>query len=858
MRYDMMMRKLLWLVLLLIPTWGWTATYYVDAASSGGDGTTTATSGAQAAFATITAALNAVATGNTIEVHDGTYAEMPHTKAATITIVATTGHTPHVRGIFIDHNDITLDGLYFDTVGETTSYQYRITIAENITGFLIQNVRTGIACVGGVSACQWGDLSIVGGTATGQILNNHFDHATYVSLFIRGSAHDITVKGNHWTNAHADVMYLWGANHLIQDNEVENTIGDSGLHADFVQTFGGDQSGSYGAGGASYGHIIERNYVHGSPNELQWCNLEQKGNPDTRDWTFRNNIFQDVAYAGNIYIPGVKIYNNLFLNTTGNTGHPIMTGPDVIVLGTDAKRYAPKLFTFWADINRPITGANWATYWAEDTAHPATPVTTWENGKYAYPGPSSGDGIEVKNNVFIGCGAYGGNNENLGWYGIGTGIINSAASNNYVSKRSDYTTPFGPKTGWNTNNGNVNGGNPKFVNYAADNFALLADSPLINKGATIATFTTDYLEYTRTGAWDIGPYEYGGGSADVTAPTLTGATINTSGLTIYLTFSEIVTRNAETGWTMTMSGGAATMTYLSGSASNVLVYSLSRIIRTGETGTVAWTAAVDTIEDGSGNDLETIATAAVTNTSTSDLPVVIASGAGMNIGTGAKVAIGGIPIPASACGAGTELVCESFEGSISCGNGIHTNCSVEWTMVNEASNSDFSYVTAPAPLEGSYSLRLAENVDGDTGWVKSFTASDTVHFFFMVNVSARYTQSDIVQIRDASGAPLMRILNGGYEWVITCGGSNWAYSTTMAADTTYYVWGDYTKGTGANAVCHLFHSLNTTKGSADITMTNGEGTGQAAQFFIDQDHTLQRAIYDKIRVGTSSFGDNPP
>jgi hypothetical protein len=473
-------------------------------------------SGGGCDYSTLTSALDGVRSGNTIEIKNGTYAEKPYTKASNVIIKAATGHTPHVRGIFIDHDNITIDGLYFDTQGETTSYQYRISIASNKTGFLIQNVHTGIACSGGVSVCQWGDINVVAGTSTGQILNNHFDHPTYVSFMISGNTYQISIQGNHWTNAHADILYLWGSKHLIKDNEIENTIGDSPLHADFVQTFGGDQAGSYGSGGASYGHIIEGNYIHGNPNNLQPCNLEQKGNPDTRDWTFRNNIFENVAYAGNIYIPGVKFYNNLFINTTYNTASPIMSGPATIVGGTDGKRYTPKKFVINADANKPITGGDWATYWVEDTTHINTSAKTWTNGSYYFPGPDSGDSMEIKNNIFIGCGSVDGNNDGRGWYNVDTGVLNFSASNNYVSKRADYATPFGAKTGWNTSNGNINGGDPKFVNYKGNDFRLQSDSPLIGKGATIAGWTnpTDKNGITRpqgTG-WDIGPYGYVPGS----------------------------------------------------------------------------------------------------------------------------------------------------------------------------------------------------------------------------------------------------------------------------------------------------------------------------------------------------------
>jgi hypothetical protein len=146
---------------------------------------------------------------------------------------------------------------------------------------------------------------------------------------------------------------------------------------------------------------------------------------------------------------------------------------------------------------------------------------------------------------------------------------------------------------------------------------LQATSLAINAGANLSgTFTTDITGATRGLSWDIGAYEYGAGGGDPDLPTLTSATIGASGILISLLFSEAVTHNTETGWTITMIKGALTMAYSSGSGTNTLVYTLSRAVKTGETGTVAWTAAANTIEDTSGNDLATIASAAVTNDST--------------------------------------------------------------------------------------------------------------------------------------------------------------------------------------------------------------------------------------------------
>jgi len=105
---------------------------------------------------------------------------------------------------------------------------------------------------------------------------------------------------------------------------------------------------------------------------------------------------------------------------------------------------------------------------------------------------------------------------------------------------------------------------------------------------------------------------------DVTAPTLSTATVPTGGGAITLAFSEVVVVGAggNAGWTLTASGGASAMSYVSGSGSSSLVYNLDRTILTGETLTVAYVQPGNGIEDASGNDLATLSGASVTNNST--------------------------------------------------------------------------------------------------------------------------------------------------------------------------------------------------------------------------------------------------
>lgn len=64
------------------------------------------------------------------------------------------------------------------------------------------------------------------------------------------------------------------------------------------------------------------------------------------------------------------------------------------------------------------------------------------------------------------------------------------------------------------------GVDPKFVNPAAGDYHLLADSPAVDKGMTVAGFDwdKDRILRPRGAAWDIGAYEYVSGGGDAVAP----------------------------------------------------------------------------------------------------------------------------------------------------------------------------------------------------------------------------------------------------------------------------------------------------------------------------------------------------
>jgi len=112
----------------------------------------------------------------------------------------------------------------------------------------------------------------------------------------------------------------------------------------------------------------------------------------------------------------------------------------------------------------------------------------------------------------------------------------------------------------------------------------------------------------------IAPY-----AADTTKPTWTSSTLGTDGRTLTLVLNEAVKRGAsyaDTQVTITPTGGAATLSYVSGDNSTTWIFNTSRVILSTETLTTSITQPGDGIEDLAGNDLDAVATKVTTNNST--------------------------------------------------------------------------------------------------------------------------------------------------------------------------------------------------------------------------------------------------
>jgi hypothetical protein len=107
------------------------------------------------------------------------------------------------------------------------------------------------------------------------------------------------------------------------------------------------------------------------------------------------------------------------------------------------------------------------------------------------------------------------------------------------------------------------------------------------------------------------------------APTFVSANIPVAGTTLVVNFSENVVGTEGSGWTITASGGACTVSSATGTGTSQLTLTLSRTIAIAETVTLDYSSATGDLADEAANDLATFTGAAVANDSTHDAPAAV-------------------------------------------------------------------------------------------------------------------------------------------------------------------------------------------------------------------------------------------
>jgi hypothetical protein len=228
-------------------------------------------------------------------------------------------------------------------------------------------------------------------------------------------------------------FYLWGISNVIRGNTITNMndTGEGGAHPDVFQSFADN-------GLASRGHLIEQNLIINCNCQLGSLQRKYKDRflDDCQDWTFRNNVFVNIASKLDVDFLNMKFYNNTFYNCMTNS---------------------PEGF-----------------------------IINFNNSKFG-----RADGGEMINNAFILVGNKPSHSDQ-GWFAIDPPLTNMIVRNNFVAGTGWAVKRLPWRGDW------VNGGDPRMVrawsfrtNQVPD-LHPLADSPLIGAGHPLSSVTNDY------------------------------------------------------------------------------------------------------------------------------------------------------------------------------------------------------------------------------------------------------------------------------------------------------------------------------------------------------------------------------
>lgn len=444
-------------------------------------------------YATITLAEASAAAGDTINISAGDYPE-----SVTVDVSGTAGNvitfacptgTCTVRQFTINADYITLSGLYIGYSGNPAGSS-NVMISQGSDNVTLTGCTIDAGSASGhIGISMYGSNGLVTGTTIKNIYCSTAVNVGYPGAGTPSSSNTVTLSKIEST-IDTDAFRFWGDNHTISFNEVTgNVLGDCAK----------DNHSDFIQTFTDDAPCDEQTWdsstllVDGNYVHDTECQLYFFSNvcsATMNAWTFRNNVFYNILNMGQAPNYTGAITNLKFYN---NVFHKVGYN----------------------------TGVGYT---------------------HAFTVTQAGSSGEIKNNIFL---------ENSddptsltqGWFSYAGTFTHS---NNYVGGSS-----YAAKT--ITEDGIVNGGDPKFVSEATQDYRLTGDSPigLRTGGVAIDGFTADKNGVSWANPPSIGAYQY------EASPTVWGVTPSTSGTGCTIS-PEIVTyvdNNATQAFTIAISSG---------------------------------------------------------------------------------------------------------------------------------------------------------------------------------------------------------------------------------------------------------------------------------------------------------------
>ncbi len=424
--------------------------------STGGSDSNPGTSSSP--WETIQKAANTVAAGDTVIVDAGTYNERINVSRSGTSdssrITFSASGTVNTYGFYVTGNYVTINGF-------TATAQVCSTSPQLSYGIYV----TGDHCV---------------------IENNYAYYSPKGGIRLGPASANCNVRNN---SVHRNGMVgiaILGTNHLIENNNIWGSIA---YHTPTGCTGDADGIRFWGSG-----HTIRGNYIH----DISLTDPENKG------YSPHIDCFQTWAEAGldtatNIVFEGNICENKNLMMYSG------------MISGSSYLTFKNNIFIGYAGLNvNTGDGSNDHLVFVNNTCIGDTSILDCTVGSDCWP---SGIALQdapystVKNNIFY--------DFRYQAYSIKGSSETGLDAGYNLTYRSDGITPSGiqrPNDLW--------GVDPEFVNPAQEDFHLQSTSPAFDAGATISGVIGDYDgNYRPQGSrFDIGAYEYGGGSTLVPLP----------------------------------------------------------------------------------------------------------------------------------------------------------------------------------------------------------------------------------------------------------------------------------------------------------------------------------------------------
>jgi glucose/arabinose dehydrogenase len=218
----------------------------------------------------------------------------------------------------------------------------------------------------------------------------------------------------------------------------------------------------------------------------------------------------------------------------------------------------------------------------------------------------------------------------------------------------------------------------------------------------------------------------------------------------------------------------------------------------------------------------------------------------VTVGDGALASSDTFVLTVNAISAPTYLLAEGFEGT-----GFENT---GWTR-NGAPNENYTNLV----LHGAQSLNCA----GAQYIQRTFSFATSFNLYLRVRWNTWSDYSSVIYWDNASYSTAALLYADNNRLQILHGSVLANGTTVIAANTTYHVWVEWTRGTGANGSMKLFMATNGTKpASPEAAITTGTGAATQRMYFgptgSGPNAIFDRLLVDDVPIGNVLDGNQPP